>query len=593
MRRTLNHLFQQAVQERARPDMFMRRRDRGYEPISSQDFDAAVRELSEALVARGIRPGDRVVLLSENRVEWAMADLAILGARAVVVPLYPSLRSRQILEQVRDCTPRLIFCSDARQLQKLRRIQAELPNDLLVASFEAHDEPDLLSLATLRAEGRAAIDRSGDGYDERIDRVDPNDVATILYTSGTTGEPKGVMLTHENIVFNVVSGVEAMGISHTDRCLSFLPLCHILERTGGYYAMIHGGVSIAYADSVETIAKNMPQVRPTIMICVPRVFEKIDSTLMAKAASNSLHRRVVLWARQVAVLYARKTIAGERLGFRLRLSHALADGLVFRKLRARTGGRIRLFLSGGAPLSKELAEFFYGAGLPVMEGYGLTETSPMIALNTFRHLRPGSVGKPPPGIAVRIAEDGEILTSSPSVMKGYLDRPDATAEAIQGGWFHTGDIGTLDADGFLYVTDRKKDLIVTSGGKNIAPQAVENELKKDLLIAQVALIGDQRQFVVALVAPDQANLVPWARHKKLAFSDPAELLSSQELYDHIQEKIDAVNSHLARYEQIKRFAILPKELGVETGELTPTMKVKRREIARNYADLIEGLYDGS
>jgi len=467
--RTLTELFLHAVEEHSRPDQFRVKREGRWTDVSSADFATAVAETSQGLVSMGVEPGDRVALLSENRLEWAMADLAALCARAVVVPLYPTLNGPQIGAILEDCRPQVVFCSTEDQVAKLEELDLD-PSPSLVA-FEPVDRAEVLTLARVRELGRVQLRNHPGDHEERLAAVEPADIATLIYTSGTTGTPKGVMLSHHNIVHNILEAQKRLPLSPADSCLSFLPLSHIFERMAGYYTMLLSGVSIAYAESVETVARDMTEVRPTIVVSVPRLYEKIYSRVQNTAAQGSpLRRKIFGWAHGVALRSTRRTSAGQGLGMGLGLQRRLADTLVFRKLRQRTGGNLRFFVSGGAPLAQEIAEFFHAAGLVILEGYGLTETSPVIAVNSPDQFRAGSVGRPLEAVEVRIAEDGEILTRSDSVMQGYYHKPEETAEAIRDGWFHTGDIGHLDEDGYLFITDRKKDLLVTAGGKNIAPQ---------------------------------------------------------------------------------------------------------------------------
>jgi long-chain acyl-CoA synthetase len=405
-----------------------------------------------------------------------------------------------------------------------------------------------------------------------------------------------VMLVHSNIVSNVLAGLAIFeGIGPDDVHLSFLPLCHILERTGGHYVMLHSGATIAYAQSIDSVASDMLEVRPSVMIAVPRFFEKVYTRVLEKVAADPPARqRIFKWALGVGAESFKHVVARTRPGLALRLRHALADRLVFAKVKARTGGRMRIFVSGGAPLGRELAEFFGAVGLLVLEGYGLTETSPVIAVNLPSQMRPGTVGKPLPGLQVKIAADGEILTRGPHVMKGYYNKPEATAEAIDAeGWFHTGDVGLLDGDGFLAITDRKKDILVTSAGKNIAPQPIENRIKTNPFVAEVVMVGNKRHFPAALVVPSFERLEKWAAEKGVTFGSRDELVARPEVQAHYQALVDELTDDCAKFERIKRIRILPREFSIESGELTPTLKVKRRVIEQKYKDLIDNIYEGA
>jgi long-chain acyl-CoA synthetase len=454
----------------------------------------------------------------------------------------------------------------------------------------------VLTLDEVRARGRGPLAQEPDAVRKRAGAVKADDLATILYTSGTTGQPKGVMLLHSNIVSNVLAGLSMFGgVGPDDTHLSFLPLCHILERTGGLYVMLHGGVTIAYAESIDTVPANMLEVRPSVMIAVPRFFEKVYARVQEKVnADPPARQRIFRWAVKVGAQAFAHRVAGTRPGLGLRLRHKLADKLVFAKVKERTGGRMRIFISGGAPLAQELAEFFGAVGLLVLEGYGLTETSPVIAVNLPTAMRPGTVGRPLPGVEVKIAPDGEILCRGPNVMKGYYNQPAATAEMLEpDGWFHTGDVGVLDTDGYLAITDRKKDILVTSAGKNIAPQPIENRLKTNPFVAEVVMVGNKRHFPAALVVPAFERLEKWAAEKGVAFGSREELVGLPQVEAHYQALVDQLGDDLAKFERIKRIKLLPKEFSIEAGELTPTLKVKRRVIEQKYKTLIDEIYEGA
>ena len=589
--RTLTELYLEAVRTHPKPVMFRYKQDGRWTELSTADFDTAVREIAAGLLVYGIQPGDRVALLSENRVEWAMVDIATLLIGTINVPIYPTLLPDQIAYILGDCAPVAIFCSTREQVAKLEGSFERVESLQHLVSFEPADRADAMTLRKLRELGRTNLEAQNEEIDRRAGRVEPDDVATLIYTSGTTGNPKGVMLTHGNITGNVLAGLEVLDVHPEDSCLSFLPLSHILERMAGHYVMLHTGVTINYAESVETVAADMGEISPTVMVSVPRLYEKIYARVLDAASQGSpVKRKLFFWAKGVGERWTELKVAGKSVPFGLELQRRIGDALVFKKLRARTGGKLRFFVSGGAPLAKEIAEFFYSAGMPILEGYGLTETSPVIAVNTFEHFRPGSVGPPVPGCEVRIAEDGEILTRSPYVMKGYWKRDDATAETIVDGWLHTGDIGHLDDDGFLYITDRKKDIIVTAGGKNIAPQPVESELKLSKYVGEAVLIGDRRRYLVALLVPNFEALEDHARKEGIAFDDRASLISRPEIQKLYGDLVHSVNQRLASFEQIKFFRCLDHEFTIDDGQLTPSMKVKRRVVNDRYESIIDEMY---
>ncbi len=592
---TIPQLFFEAVTSRPRPDMFSRKNAGGvYEDLSSEEIQRRVRALRLGLESLGVKSGDRVAILAENRLEWALADLAVLSLGAADVPIYPTLLPDTIDYILRDCEPVAIFVSNREQADKIASIRDGLPflNDVI--SFDKVDVPDVMSFEKLVQIGSNILEKTPQSAADDVGPAEADDLCTIIYTSGTTGDPKGVMLSHGNIVSNVLQALELVHVSPDDKGLSFLPLSHIFERMAGYYLMMYSGCGIAYAESVETVAADMGQVQPTVMVSVPRLYEKIFDRVNTAAMSGGPIKRMFFgWARRVGRDICRLEQAGDPVSGWLRFQQGIVDKLVFSKLRARTGGRLRFFVSGGAPLAVHINEFFYAAGLKVLEGYGLTETSPVVSVNTFERNRIGSIGPVMPNTEVVIADDGEILVRGPGVMKGYWNKPEQTAEAIDAdGWFHTGDIGRFDDDGYLYITDRKKDLIVTAGGKNIAPQPIENALKKNKFIGQVVVIGDKRPYMICLIVPNFEHLEEWATEHGLTWNSHAELIALSEVQDKYQRGMDRANAKQPSYSTIKKFALIENEFTLERGELTPTLKVKRRVIQQEYADLIDGLYEG-
>ncbi len=591
--RTLTELFFGAMDRAAaRPVVLRYKRRDAWEGISGAAVLERVHDASLGLCELGIGPGDRVAILSENRPEWAFADYACLALRAVDVPIYPTLPPKQIEYILRDSGAAAVFVSSKVQLDKILEIKERLPELRHVIAFDDLGAAEgTLPFADLTIRGRQVRSRRPNWRDQALE-LGPEDLATIIYTSGTTGDPKGVMLTHGNITSNVVTSVALLAISETDECLSFLPLSHIFERMVGHYTMLHGGVTISYATSTDTVAAEMGEIKPTIMAAVPRLYEKIYARVLDAAVSGSpIKKRIFFWAKRSAETWLEYTLARRPVPSALAFKKRLGDKLVFAKLRARTGGRVRFFVSGGAPLNPEIAKFFHAAGLPILEGYGLTETSPVIAFNTFDHLKLGTVGRPIPGVEVRIADDGEILTRGPNVMIGYFKKPEATRDAIdEDGWFHTGDIGILDGDGFLRITDRKKDIIVTAGGKNIAPQPIENLVKTSKFVSNCVMLGDKRKFPVMIVVPNMDNLKAWATRKTLTTPDEASLLVHPEVAAKMDREVRRTLRDLAQFEIPKRLLLVPLDFSVDGGELTPTLKVKRRVVERNYSVQIEKLY---
>jgi long-chain acyl-CoA synthetase len=589
---TLTRLFFDAVNTYHKPDALQVKRNGRYEPISHDTVALRVRRASLGLEELGVRPGDRVAILSENRPEWAIADYACLMLGVADVPIYPNLPSDQAAYILRDSGAVAIFVSNAEQAAKIAGIRSQCTALRHVIAFDEKTPGADLTFAALEAAGATVDNDARRGiYMDRAMNVRPDDLATIIYTSGTTGEPKGVMLTHDNIYSNVEASRVSIPFAGDDVGLSFLPLSHIFERMSGHYLMFATGTSIAYAESIDTVPLNLTEVRPTLVLSVPRLYEKMYARVLENAlAGGALKKRIFFWARDVADRWADVKLAGGEPTGLLALQYRIAQKLVFSKLQARTGGRMRYFVSGGAPLAPEINKFFYAAGLTILEGYGLTETSPVISVNIPTAFRLGTVGKPIPGVEVEIAPDGEILTRGPHVMKGYYNKPAATAEAIDtAGWFHTGDIGEL-RDGFLAITDRKKDIIVTAGGKNIAPQPIENKVKTNKYVSQAVMIGDKRKYPVMLIVPNWDSLEKWATIHNILWTDRRQLLALPTIQKKMEKEVMEEVSGLARYEMPKKIALLENDFSVENGELTPTLKVKRRVVDKTYKSVIDSLY---
>jgi long-chain acyl-CoA synthetase len=590
---TLNQLFFEAVSKYNRPDALQVKTGGTYRPISHSEVADRVRHASRGMSSLGVRRGDRVAILSENRPEWAVADFACLTVGVTDVPIYPTLPADQIAYMLRDSGAVAIFVSNKMQAEKIREIRSQLPALKTVIGFD--DIPGLTNMSIAELEKRGTQGENKESiatYREDALTVKPDDLATIIYTSGTTGEPKGVMLTHDNIYGNVAASRTAIPFEGRDVALSFLPLSHIFERMGGHYLMFATGTSIAYAESIDAVPVNMQEVRPTLVLSVPRLYEKMFARVLESALTGGfLKKQIFFWARGVADRWANEKLAGKEPGGLLAKHYAIAQKLVFSKLKARTGGRLRYFVSGGAPLSPDINKFFFAAGMTILEGYGLTETSPVITVNTPQNFRIGTVGKVVDGVEVKIADDGEILTRGPYVMKGYYNKPDATREAIdQDGWFHTGDIGEL-RDGFLAITDRKKDLIVTAGGKKVAPQPLENKVKTNKYVAQAVMIGDKRKFPSMLIVPNFDQLERWAAKRNIIWTDRAQLLRMPTIQAKMEKEVNEELAGAAHFEMPKKIGLLEHDFSIERGELTPTQKVKRRAIDKHYKALIDSLYD--
>ena len=575
-----------------KPALLRRCRPDGYDELSSRQFFEDIRDCGLGLAGLGVRPGDRVALICETRPEWLVADLAILTIGAVTVPIYPTLTPSLIGFILVDAGAHVVVASTAEQAGKIREVRAEVPDlqEVIVIDAGALGEGER-SLAEIGERGHGRLmheDGLAREYKEAAGAIGADQLATIIYTSGTTGNPKGVMLTHGAIVANVVDTDVLVAPTDTDEALSFLPLCHALERSA-VYLYLYKGVTVTFAESLNTIGRDMVRVKPTIMTGVPRVFDKLHARILdAVGKAPAIRQRLFRWAIGVSLARSRAILAGREPSFFVRAQHALADRLVCAKIRERVGGRLRFVVSGGAPLSRTVAEFLFAVGIPVLEGYGLTETSPVLTANPEHAPRLGTVGKALPRVELRIAEDGEILARGPNVMLGYYGQPEATAEAIKDGWFHTGDIGHLDDDGYLTITDRKKELLVTAGGKNIAPQPIELRLRQHPLVGEAMLIGDGRQFVSALIVPDFGALRTQVGDS--GESDLAGLVERPDVKALYDDVVSAVNADLPQFEQLKQFALLPTEFSQESGELTPTMKVKRRVVAERWKEVVDGLY---
>ncbi len=551
------------------------------------------------MAARGlkkcnVKPGEAVAVLSENRVGWVIADMGILCAGGVTVAIYPTNTPEQIEYVLNHSEARVVFVSSKVQYQKLLKIRKAIPKVKLVVSFERFLGEPTLPVCTfyqLSEIDHPLTENEKKELEEGIDGIAPDDLLTLIYTSGTTGVPKGAMLTHRNILFDAFyTSKKAAVLSEWDVHLSFLPLSHVLERTVGYYMTIMNGSLMAFADSIEKVPENMLELKPTVSVSVPRLFEKIYSRIFENVHQMPVVKRKLFhWAVATGKQYVEARYIAKRTSLFLTVKYGIADRLVFAKLRKRLGGNMRLFCCGGAPLDKTINEFFWIVGLPIFEGYGLTETSPAVCFNNFDQIRFGSVGTTLENTEVRADTDGELLIKGPQVMAGYYKDEKATSEAFQDGWFRTGDIGHID-NGFVFITDRKKELIITAGGKNIAPQPIENELKLDKYISQAFVYGDRKPYLTALLVPNLERLNEHAREKQIDYIDYDDLVLRVPVQKLYQQRVAEINGKLARYESIKKFVLLPRDFSIEGGELTPTLKLKRKIIYEKYKDKIEGMY---
>lgn len=578
--RTLNDVFFTVV-GREHERAMLTRQDGVWMPISASQLHRWVTAIAWQLQEWGIQQGDRVVLLSENRPEWAVVDYASLLLGAIVVPIYATQTPEQILYVLQHSDARIAFVSSRKQYEKVEAIRTQSKLERVVVMDKVDDLPDVPQMQYLLS---GATDLEDSSIEAFAHTVQPDDVATLIYTSGTTGTPKGVILTHGNIASNLSTTAQMTEIGQDDLAISFLPLSHITARHVDYL-LAYRGTTIAYCPAFEDLPRTLLEVRPTVFVGVPRVYEKVHNQIIHKATGTKL--KIFSWALKVGQKYREQVINDE---IPSSLTYKLAHKLVFSKIREGVGGRARLFISGGAPLGKELGAWYADIGIRIDEGYGLTETSPVIAINTQQNHRIGSVGKTLANLEVRIAADGEVLVRGPSVFKGYWNMPEETAAAFEEDWFKTGDIGHIDEDGYLSITDRKKDLIKTSGGKFIAPQPIENSLKANQYVGEAAVVGDKRRFPAVLIIPNFPMLEDWAKARNIEVSSRRELVRSPQVETLYEGIIDEVNENLAQYEKLKKFVILPDELSIADGTLTPSMKLRRRHLEQRYHKQIEAIY---
>jgi long-chain acyl-CoA synthetase len=577
---TINDVFYTVV-ERNSDRVMMYKQTVKWISISSHELYHDVLGVARSLEQWGIRPGDRVAILSENRHEWAVADFAAQLLGAVVVPIYATLTPEQTAYILKDSGARILFLSTVAHWKKYSAISRQTPVEKAVIMDYA-GIPDAIPMHRLMHAGPVGRDPE---FDARARAISPADLATIIYTSGTTGTPKGAMLTHGNLACNVEYSLQEIPVSHGDVGISFLPLAHVTARHVDY-AWLYRGVTVAYCPILDQLPTALQEVRPTIFVGVPRVYEKMYAQVQLRVQRGP--KRVLYnWATKVGRAHRAEILEGKRPAS---FSWRVADKLVFSKFRNGMGGRVQIFLSGGAPLARQMAEWFADVGIRIDEGYGLTETSPVIAVNTPTRHKLGTVGRPLPNVQVKIAGDGEILVRGPSVFHGYWNLPEETRNAFVDGWFRTGDIGILDSDGFLSVTDRKKDLLKTSGGKFLTPQPIEKSLQMSPWVAEAVVLGDRRKFPAAIIAPDFRLLEPWARTNGVRFASREELVADAAVRGLYEGVISEINQKLARYEQIKKFLLVPEEFSVENGLLTASMKLRRRQVEERYRSQIDALY---
>jgi long-chain acyl-CoA synthetase len=561
--------------------------------LTWREVGDAVRELAIGLIALGRKPGDAVGILSTSRAEWVQVDFAAFSAGARTIPIYPTYPPDLIQYIVNDAEIRTLIVEDPGQLEKVIEVKGKMPgleHVVVMAGYQGQD-PRVLTWDGLRQRGRERADALKSELAGRVADGRPEDIATIVYTSGTTGPPKGVVQTHGNHLATLRSSEQTLRVAEGDVHLLFLPLAHSFGRLESF-AGVYRGLTTAFAESIDKLRENLPEVRPHFICSVPRVFEKVYAGVLAKAEGEpALKKAIFHWALAVGKQVSALTQARRPVPAGLGLKYRVADALVFSKLRAALGGRLRFAISGGAPLSREIAEFFHAAGILVLEGYGLTETCPSLTFNRLENFKFGSVGQAQPGVELKIAPDGEILGRGANIAQGYYKKPEATAEVfLPEGWFATGDIGRLDAEGFLYITDRKKDLIVTAGGMNIAPQNIENLLKGDPFISQAVVHGDKRPYPVALITLNPEELAKFAREQGILNTDPAALAKHPKVLERVSRIVEQRNADLQSYAKVKKFAVLPEDFTIDNGLLTPTLKIKRKVITDKHREALDSLY---
>lgn len=597
---TITQAFLNRARTQPNVEAFFTKEGTQWKSVTWKDFFENVKAISNGLVELGVKPGESVCLISNTRIEWATCDMAILGARNVTVPVYASNTPEETAYIVNHCDARFVFVEDAKQLEKILSVRDKLPKIekiipfSVIANSQLAENKDILSLAALRELGRRSNDQ--DRFERNLMAVRPSDTLTICYTSGTTGVPKGVVLTFDSLASELEDIDKMLGdvVTDQDVILSFLPVSHIFGKVESM-AAYHFGWKTYYAESIEKLLLNMAEVRPTLQFAVPRVFEKAYNRIKASIDESSQTKRKLFdWAMTAGRAYYGKIWAGQKPTLTEKAQYILAEKLVLKKVYERFGGRTRYCIAGGAPLPREIGEFMKIVGITILEGYGLTETTAAVTVNTPSEMKYGSIGKPLPEVAIKIADDGEILIKSRKVFKEYFKNQDATREVLTSeGWFHTGDIGIIDEDGFVKITDRKKDLIVTSGGKNVAPQKIENLAKTHKYISQFVAHGDKRNYLTALVVLEKDEVVKFAKEHDILFSEYCELIKHPKIQALVQKILDQVNGQLASFESIKRFKILPNEFTIETGELTPSLKIRRKFCNEKYKNELDSMYGHS
>jgi long-chain acyl-CoA synthetase len=592
--KTMNRMFLNRIEQGGDSVRYLVPRNGKWDPMTYREVGTAVREMANGLMAQGLSRGDKVAILSTTRVEWCLADIAIILGGFVPVPIYPSNLPDQVEYILAHSQARAVFVENEMQWNKIAGVRKNLPalSVAILTTGTPGEQEGMIDLPGLRARGIEFASANPDAFARRTEEILPGDDLTLIYTSGTTGPPKGVVTRHSNYVFIVTSALEAVTVRRDETFLQFLPLAHSLGRLEHFLTFDAMAIS-AFARDIQTVGEDLALVRPEIMVSVPRLYEKFYARVLAKVEEDGgLKKAIFEWAIGVGREISRRRQRKEPVEGLLALKSSVAERLVFRKIRERMGGRFRFAISGGAPLSPEIAEFLHALGVLILEGYGLTEDSTVTAVNRYEAYKFGTVGKALPGTEIRIAPDGEILVRGPHVFKEYYREPEATREAIDAeGWLHTGDIGEMDSEGFLRITDRKKDIIVTSGGKNVAPQNIENLLKNDKFVSQAFVYGDRRKYLAALITLSAEEIGKWAEQNGIPERDTVLLAKNPRVEAMMRARVDEINRQLASCEQVKKFVLLGADFTQETGELTPTLKVKRKVVIQKYGSLLDALYE--
>ena len=592
---TISQMFDYATTQNLTKVLYYYKKGENWVGLTGLDIRNTVMDLAFGLRAIGVESGQNVAILSNNSPRWAMSDYGVICSGAATVSIYPTLIPSQIEYILNDSESTLIFLENQEQYEKIKSIWSNCPklkNIIILDDSDTADAENVYTFNSFLEKGSAFSTSSDLTFDSLVNTAKPSDLLTLIYTSGTTGNPKGVMLSHENLISNMEGIGKLINFERDDVFLSFLPLSHVFERMGGHFTAFSRACTVYYAEGIEQVPANLQEAKPTVVLSVPRLYEKMHARIIEGLKSAPAARQKIFWwAIDVGRNYSMLSIVGEKIPFLLGIKHKIADKLVYSKVRERMGGRLKFFVSGGAPLSQEIGEFFAAAGITILEGYGLTETSPVLSSNSPEALRYGSVGKPLFNVEIKIADDGEIIAKGPSIMKGYYNNDEATKESIdEDGWFYTGDIGEFDGDGFLKITDRKKNILVTSGGKNVAPAPMENVMVASPYIEQVVVIGDKRNFISALIVPAFEAVESYlAEHEKEVTSHAA-IIEHSDVIALIGREVNNAMESFSKYERVKRFALLPRLLTLEKGELTPTLKVVRRIVLSNFDEYVENLY---